>query len=281
VPEGVLTDLSRAALARAIEENGAEFLLALGRVGGGEESRDPRLTYTVGGSPIGYHNAVVRADLPHEEADRAIAATRELMRARGVPGCWHVGPSMRPRDLVGRLAAHGFVGEPEPGMAARLPALHEAWPIPEGLAVGRVGDEAGLVVFADVLAQGFGEGEKEARWVEEMYRRIGLGDDVPWRHYLGRLAGVPVATVSLFFAAGVAGVYFVSTAPEYRRRGIGAAVTLSALRAARELGFRAAVLGSSPLGHGVYRRLGFEELCRIQVCEWSPTPSDATSRPSA
>jgi hypothetical protein len=38
--EGVLTDLSPDALVGAIEENQAEFLLALGRAGGGEERRD-------------------------------------------------------------------------------------------------------------------------------------------------------------------------------------------------------------------------------------------------
>jgi hypothetical protein len=36
------TDLSPGALSRAVEENEAEFLLALGRAGGGEESLDPR-----------------------------------------------------------------------------------------------------------------------------------------------------------------------------------------------------------------------------------------------
>jgi GNAT superfamily N-acetyltransferase len=268
--EPPLTDLSPASLSRAIEENEAEFLLALGRAGGGEESPDRSLTYTIGGSPIGYHNAVVRADLAPEAAEGAIAATRELMRARGVPGSWHVGPSMRPRDLVARLARHGFVGDSEPGMAADLSQLDEAAPMPEGLAVEPVREPAGLTAFASVLAQGFGEGAKEAAWVEEMYRRIGLGDDVPWRHYLGRLGGAPVATASLFFAAGVAGLYFVSTAPAYRRRGIGAAITLAALRGARRLGFRAAVLGSSPMGHAVYQRLGFRELCQVHVCEWAP-----------
>jgi GNAT superfamily N-acetyltransferase len=87
---------------------------------------------------------------------------------------------------------------------------------------------------------------------------------------VGRLGGRPVATATLLLAAGVAGVYFVLTVPAARRRGIGTAITLAALREARDLGYRTGVLGASGLGLPVYRRLGFEEYCRIAVYEWHP-----------
>ncbi len=141
---------------------------------------------------------------------------------------------------------------------------------PEGLIIKRVSTESELRAFADVLTLGFGEGESEARWTTDMYRRIGLGDDVPWRHYVAWLGSAPVATASLFFAAGVAGIYFVSTAPEFRRRGIGTAITHAALSEARDLSMRVAVLGSSPMGQSIYERLGFRVYCTIKICEWTP-----------
>jgi GNAT superfamily N-acetyltransferase len=119
-----------------------------------------------------------------------------------------------------------------------------------------------------VLARGFGEGPTEAAWVREMHSRIGLDDDVPWRHLLGRLDGEPVATISLFFASGVAGVYFACTTPECRGRGIGTAITHAAMQAARDAGFSTAVLGASSMGHRIYRKLGFRDLCTIEVYEW-------------
>jgi GNAT superfamily N-acetyltransferase len=257
--------------ARAIEENGEEVLLALGRAAGAEERDDERVRWVIGDIPIDYHNCVVRANLSPEETDGVILESLERFRAHGAPGSWHVGPSMRPTDIGERLLAHGFsYGGDDIGMAVELSALPEEVPVPEDLEIERVRDDETLAAWRDTLAQGFGEGPVEAEWVDEMYRRIGLSDDAPWRHYLGRLGGAPVATSTLFVGAGVAGIYFVSTVEQARRRGIGAALTLAPLREAREMGYRLGVLGASEMGYPVYRRLGFREYCRIGLYEWRP-----------
>jgi GNAT superfamily N-acetyltransferase len=266
---GMRDNFSDAALAAAIEANGAEFLLAMGRAGGGEERDDGQLRWTIGGSPIDYHNAVVGARLDAGNADAAIAAAIAHMRARGVRGSWHLGPGMTPADLGQRLVDQGFsyAGD-DIGMAADLGAIG-AGPIPAGLEISRVGTAEDLGAWVETLGKGFGEGPAEAQWVGEIYGRIGLGDPA-WRHYLGRLGGAPVATATLFLGAGVAGIYFVFTLPEMRNRGIGAAITLAPLLEARELGYRIGVLGASPMGEPVYRRIGFTQYCRIGLFEWRP-----------
>jgi ribosomal protein S18 acetylase RimI-like enzyme len=253
-----------------LDANAAGMLLSMGRAGGGEESRDPRLTYTVGGSPLGYHNAVVHAELPDHEADAAIVWFRDRLRSLNLPGCWHVDATSRPRDLPERLKRHGFTGGGEPAMTCRLDQLPVP-PMPDGVAVERVRDEAALHALADVLAAGFGEGEVEARWAESVWAKIGFADATPWRHYLARLDGRPVGCASLFVhPAEVGGIYFVCTHPEYRRRGIGGAVTLAAMRGARELGCRLAVLGTSDQGRPVYQRLGFRDAGVVLIFDWTP-----------
>ena len=252
-----------------IEENGAEFLMTLGRAAGAEERDDGRVRWAIGNSPIDYHNCVVHAALTQNEADREIEASLQRMREHEVPGSWHVGPSMRPPDLGRRLIAHGFeYGGDDIGMAVDLSALPHEVPVPDDFVIERVRDEAGLAAWVEALGSGFGEGPVEAEWVGEMYRRLGF--EGPWRHYLGRVDEEPVATATSFFGAGVAGIYFVCTVERARRRGIGARITLAALSEARDLGYSVGVLGSSEMGYPVYRGLGFEEYCRIGLYEWRP-----------
>ncbi len=70
---------------------------------------------------------------------------------------------------------------------------------------------------------------------------------------------------------GVAGIYNVATVEEARGKGIGAAMTYAPLLEARELGYKIAVLQSSSMGYGVYKKLGFEEYCRLPGFVWTPT----------
>jgi GNAT superfamily N-acetyltransferase len=258
--------------AAAIEHNAAELLMEMGRLGGGEQVDEPGLRWSIGGSPIDYHNCVVHADLSPAAADRAIQASLERLRALGLPGTWHVGPSMRPLDLGRRLLTAGFRdGGTEPGMAVELSELTElaeaTRPAPAGLRISRVHNEQELDVWAETLAKGFGEGEREATWVASVYREAGFGDAGPWRHYLAHLDGTPVATATIFTTADIAGVYFVMTVPEARRQGIGAAITRHGLLDAREHGHRLGVLQSSDPGRPVYEALGFRQYCTFELYE--------------
>ena len=267
--------------AAQVEANVRAFLLEMGRVGGGVVREDGEVTWVVGGSPLGYHNAVVACAAEGDRAGALVAAWADELDRRGLPGSVHVSPSMRPPDLADRFLAAGFRdGGEEPAMAAGLSATPEAPPV-AGFGTARVRTAGELADYQAVLASGFGEGPPEAAWVAEVFGRIGLGDDVAWRHLLGRLDGAPVATATLFTSPpDVAGLSFVCTAPEVRRRGIGAAITTAAMREARSLGCSTAVLGSSPMGHGVYRRLGFEDVFRYRLLEREAPASQRTTSSS-
>ena len=258
-------DAGRGAL---IERNTAAFLLQMGAAGGGDERSDEQATWTVGGSPIGYHNAVVRFDVDdRRRATTLIATFREELRTRGLPGSWHATPTMRPSDLGELLLAAGFHdGGEEPAMAADLAAGIDL--PPSELAVSRVEDADGMRDYRDVLAGGFGEGPKEADWVATVFSAIGHG--AGWSHFVGRVGGVAVATASLLLTHPVGGIYFVCTSPEHRRRGYGAAITRHAMSDAAALGATHAVLGSSPMGQHVYEALGFRTIFTYRLLEWEP-----------
>jgi len=75
-----------------------------------------------------------------------------------------------------------------------------------------------------------------------------------------REQGQLVAGGMAFDEAGTAGIYLVATATTARNRGLASEVMRGLLLDARARNQRAAVLQSTPLGHGVYRRMGFRDL---------------------
>src|SRR5439155_24576429 len=89
----------------------------------------------------------------------------------------------------------------------------------------------------------------------------------PWVRFVGFLDGRPVASSGMFAGGGVVGIYNVATLRSMRRRGIGTAMTLAAMRHGRSLGYHVAVLGASDLGRGIYERLGFRDVCRTEIYE--------------
>lgn len=67
----------------------------------------------------------------------------------------------------------------------------------------------------------------------------------------------------------MAGIYAVTTAEPYRRRGIGTAITAAALRAGRDRGLRIGTLQATELGLPVYDRMGFEALGQYELFQLS------------
>ena len=253
-----------------IESNVAEFLLAMGKVGGGNERADDEITWTAGGSPIGYHNAVVRCSTSDARGRELVDEWRAELQTRALPGSWHLTPTMRPAGLADLLTAAGFDdGGEEPAMAAPLAELADG-PPSETLQIVLVRSSEDLARYRSVLAAGFGEGPDEADWVASIYATTGLGTEGPWRHFVGTVAREPVATASLLLTGSAAGIYFVCTRPEFRRRGYGAAITHRAMAEAATNGSKYAVLGSSPMGQKVYERLGFRTVFSYRLFEWEP-----------
>jgi GNAT superfamily N-acetyltransferase len=90
----------------------------------------------------------------------------------------------------------------------------------------------------------------------------------PFQTYLGLLNGEPVGTSQLSNSAGVTGIYNVTTLPQARGLGIGSALVVSPLLAARGIGMRVGILQASAMGYNAYRRLGFQDFGKLSVYLW-------------
>jgi len=202
--------------------------------------------------------------LAADEADQAIAESIEWFKGRNAPfAFWWVDPLATPSDLSARLLAAGFAPweENAPGMAADLDSLKYELigHVPDGYVQERIADERALDDFVEAFVRGFEVPEWAALAWKEATVAFGI-EHAPWRCYVGRLNGKPVASNILFNGAGVASVFGLATAPEARGKGIGAAITLLAYDEARQLGYRHGVLFGTDMGVPVYRRIGFRDV---------------------
>lgn len=199
-----------------------------------------------------------------DEADEAIDKTVAWFKARNAPFFfWWLDSQATPADMGARLLAHGFAAWElnAPGMAADLASLKYDLmdKTPASYKQERVSDERGLLDFKAAFVAGFGVPEWAGQaWVDATLA-FGI-EHAPWRCYVGRLNGKPVASNMLFNGAGVAAVFGVATVPEARGKGIGAAITLTAYDEARQLGYQHGVLFATDLGAPVYRRIGFRDV---------------------
>ena len=169
-------------------------------------------------------------------------------------------PLIRKHGLAQSLVEPGMGLSPVPG---RCP------PPPRKLNIRQVEDRDELLTFSRTGAASFG---MHATNLDAL--AIGLAKgirDGSFRGgcYLGYYDGKPVATSLRFTSGRVAGVYFVATAKEYRRRGIGEAMTWRAAVDGRMEKCSISVLQASEMGRPVYEGMGYRTVTNYQM--WKPT----------
>lgn len=207
--------------------------------------------------PLTFFNGIAESRLRRDDVPR-------VMREFGDrPFRWWISPSAQPADLADLLREHGMRHAfDSTGMVADLDKLRDR-ETPRELTIERMTD---LSAWIDVFLEGFHKPTEER---DDWLRAYAHCDD-SWIHFVGSVEGQPVATTSLLRAGDLAGIYHVVTLPPFRGRGIGAAMTLAAMREGRASGARTAVLQSSEMGESVYRSVGFESVCPLRLFDLRP-----------
>lgn len=275
--EAIVQEATNEDLARAADANLAALFRAMAQSLGGELARGDRVSRHLAFPTNPMFKGVWGSRFADADVERTIDETIDWFRSRGAPFFfWWTGPDTEPADLGARLErrgllsmegqqavlAHGIkqTAAGAPVMATELSALDEAVldRVPAGFSIHEVADDTDLSEFKRVFVETYGIPDWAGQaWVDAT-KAIGIGK-TPWRMYVGRLEGEAVATNMLFHGGGYASIYAVATSPRAQGKGIGAAISLMPLLAARDAGYRYGVLFSTEMGLRVYERIGFRD----------------------
>jgi GNAT superfamily N-acetyltransferase len=212
------------------------------------------------------YNTVLRFQV-ERDVDRRIDALIKSYADRNVTQLWIVHPSALPNDLPERLTQRGLQEiEIAPCMARSLDNLPEAPPIPEGVQIREAIEERDLIELYGLAAWRWGVPEEFRAQLGKMIEKFEIGErSSNTRMWLALKNGVPISKIGLYNGSGSAGIYGVATKPEARGLGIASVLMNVAMKAARDMGHKLAVLDSSPLAEKLYQRLGFINVAPLRL----------------
>jgi len=255
-----------------IERNLVYVFRELARALPGAEVRESaELFWVLTPIRIALFNSLFAARLDPSSAGGAIEAVKGQARAKGVPMLWWVLPEDEPADLGARLTAVGFRHvDTSPCMSLDLAssAFDDGQPLAGGATIATISDESNARAWSDVLGVGSGLPPEFSDAYVPFAVDVAKNPTGPLRNYGLWLDGELVATSSLAFDDGVAGIYNVATLPHARRKGFATALTAHAARDGRDLGASVAILQSSKAGFSVYSSLGFEQVGELDQYTW-------------
>jgi GNAT superfamily N-acetyltransferase len=202
-------------------------------------------------------NAAVVTE-PPEDPRGLLDRARRFFLSPHRSWCVLVFPDARER-MRPVLSSAGFADEGRfPGMLLR-PIPSEVPPLPSDLRIEKAESMEQLEALEHAAARAYGMAYTgpDPRWL----RNPGVS------LYVGYHGDEVVAHGLLVESHGVAGVGYVGTVPEWRRRGFAAAIVWRIVADGRSRNCDAAYLWTTPLGHNVYAKMGFERILDYEI--WS------------
>lgn len=258
----ILNDFSATNLLNAIQSNAYAFFTRRERLLGKAISEEGWLTWIEGSTPpvVAWLHEPLTEESAHTRARQV--ATRFALR--GLNEAYVA--VVETGDCLPAWKSCGAVGiETEMVMVAPLSGFIGKHPWVRGLSIDRISDDAGLRDCVEVISAG------RDQWIAGFFQltnpSLSQGNEF-LRYYLARFGERPVATAAQFFFGELCGIWWVTTVPEMRSRGVGTSITRVAMADAANLGYRAVMIETMPDMAHRYRRLGFRESCNINVYRW-------------
>jgi hypothetical protein len=209
----------------------------------------------------GLWDVVIYSQLSEATADAAIELEKSRPLAPGRKLEWKLYGHDKPRDLAVRLRIAGFEPDaPETLVAFDLGTELPRTEPPQGVAIRRVTDRAGL---ADVVAVGLRAfGEDFSHMNDEFIARVEYGTVL---FYVAYCDGMPVSAARLEMprSGEFAGLFGGGTVPEHRSRGLYRTLVGARAAEARARGYRYLTVDAQATSSPILQRLGFVPLTTV------------------
>lgn len=202
------------------------------------------------GLPFAFFN-VAFVQRPLSKAEESIERLISHFARRNLPAliCFPPGVDDHTESLV---KERGFpLAKPHPAMT--LHPISQPSLKPAELEIRTVQSENELALFQATAEAGFGMPFS----VPQRLLTSRFHDHPNVLMFLGTVGEKPVCTSCLSVSGTIAGVYWVSTLPDFRHRGFGMAMSWHAIRTGQERGCETATLQASAMGRPVYEKMGF------------------------
>jgi ribosomal protein S18 acetylase RimI-like enzyme len=199
---------------------------------------------------------------------KLVGAGLDFFKLTGMPHIWPVFPGMP--EIFGETLEDAGLRHDATflGMSAPAGAI-------SGVDAGEIGaaelagaDESDIRDWADAVWYGFDSGEPAppsfARFAGEMASSDELSLYALKTHSGGGCFEI-VSTGMLCSAGGAAGIYYVATRPEFRRRGLGLSVMRALMERGRDLGHDEICLLATPDGAPLYKKCGFVGTGEVRI----------------
>lgn len=223
---------------------------------------EPDITVVMANIDDDTFNYVIGARFEEKYAVERISHVLGLFKSKNLPFSWWVSERDTPKPLSSLLEGQGLSPkEDDIGMSLSLNSRTFTRRI-DDLYIKQTLNQIALKDFADILVSV----GRSTQVYEKVFNQIPsslYGEGSPLEIYVGYVEEMPIVTGVLVLHANVAGIYYVMTRPEYRKRGYGTEMMISLLMRAKEKGYHMATLQASASGRGLYQKLGFESQCRF------------------
>ncbi len=243
-----------------VEEHQARWILAHNGQPGREVHDDPDAVWQTS-EGAAWSNGATRLRFSSRNAgNRLDAIVGEFTDLKLPAGFW-VSPFSTPADVGLRLKRLGFKCRKHfPGMHSDLTSLGKP-AVAKGVRFERVKDHSRFLTEAHPYIGPITTPLRRYSLDSQAY----VCEKAPQRvfNFIATEKDQIVGGALLYLDGECAGLWDVGVPEARRNRGIGAAITAYASGVAKDHGYRDSVLIASGMGYSVYRKVGYEEVCKM------------------